>query len=118
MTVQSHSEQATLAVMESADPTRPSPDAAEPRDDREPVRPPSGILAVRRGPGANCSSIGSAVEMLFISATIGAAVLAAISAALRPLTSERVDAHAGDPPPGPPTSPPHGRGEPDPTEAG
>lgn len=42
------------------------------------------ILAVRRGPGANCSSIGSAVEMLFLSATAGAAILAAVSAALAP----------------------------------
>lgn len=41
-----------------------------------------GILAVRRGHGANCSSIGSAVEMLFLSATVGAAVLAAVAAAL------------------------------------
>jgi hypothetical protein len=43
-----------------------------------------GVLAVRRGPGANCSSIGSAVEMLFLSATAAAAVLAAIAAAVRP----------------------------------
>lgn len=42
------------------------------------------VLVVRRGPGANCSSIGSAVEMLFLSATAGAAILAAVSAALRP----------------------------------
>jgi hypothetical protein len=47
-----------------------------------------GILVVRRGPGANCSSIGSAVEMLFLSATIGAAVLAAVAAALRPASAE------------------------------
>jgi hypothetical protein len=43
-----------------------------------------GILVVRRGPGANCSSIGSAVELLFLSATVGAAVLAAIAAAVAP----------------------------------
>jgi hypothetical protein len=43
-----------------------------------------GVLVVRRGPGANCSSIGSAVEMLFLSATAAAAVLAAIAAAVRP----------------------------------
>jgi hypothetical protein len=46
------------------------------------------ILVVRRGPGANCSSIGSAVEMLFLSATLGAAVLAAIAAALDPAERE------------------------------
>ncbi len=42
------------------------------------------ILAVRRGPGANCSSIGSAVEMLFLSAAAGVAIIAAANAALRP----------------------------------
>lgn len=42
------------------------------------------ILAVRRGPGANCSSIGSAVEMLFLSAAAGVAIVAAVSAALKP----------------------------------
>lgn len=41
-----------------------------------------GILRIRRGPGANCSSIGSAVEMLFLSATAGAALLVALNAAL------------------------------------
>ena len=56
----------------------------------------SHILAVRRGPGANCSSIGSAVEMLFLSATAGVAIVAAVSAALRP--------HDDDDPP-PETSP-------------
>jgi len=48
-----------------------------PEDDPE-------ILVVRRGPGANCSSIGSAVEMLFLSAAAGAALVVAASAALRP----------------------------------
>jgi hypothetical protein len=52
----------------------------------------SHILAVRRGPGANCSSIGSAVEMLFLSATAGVAIVSAVSAALRPHDDE-------DPPP-------------------
>ena len=41
------------------------------------------VLVVRRGPGANCSSIGSAVEMLFLSATVGTALLAAATALLR-----------------------------------
>lgn len=43
-----------------------------------------GVLVVRRGPGANCSSIGSAVEMLFLSATVGTAILSAVAAALDP----------------------------------
>ena len=59
----------------------------------------SGVLVIRRGPGANCSSIGSAVEMLFLSATVGAAVLAAVVAAMRPRVIEKVDAHRDDPPP-------------------
>jgi hypothetical protein len=55
---------------------------SDPRED--PAGFADGVLVVRRGPGANCSSIGSAVEMLFLSATVGAAVLAAIAAALDP----------------------------------
>ena len=43
------------------------------------------VLVVRQGVGANCSSIGSAVEMLFLSAAAGAAVLAAVSAAMPPV---------------------------------
>lgn len=54
------------------------------------------VLVVRRGTGANCSSIGSAVEMLFLSATAGAAILAAVSAALRP--SEDDDDAPSEPP--------------------
>ncbi len=55
------------------------------------------ILAVRRGPGANCSSIGSAVEMLFLSATAGSALLVAASALLRPDADEA--AKPPEPPP-------------------
>lgn len=53
------------------------------------------VLVVRRGPGANCSSIGSAVEMLFLSATAGAAILAAVAAALPPSPEDEADV---DPP--------------------
>ena len=49
------------------------------------------ILVVRRGPGANCSSIGSAVEMLFLSAAAGAALVVAASAALRPHADDTDD---------------------------
>lgn len=55
------------------------------------------VLVVRRGTGANCSSIGSAVEMLFLSATAGAAILAAVTAALRPREDE--DEDEDSPPP-------------------
>jgi hypothetical protein len=53
--------------------------------DRErPSRPEAEhVVVVRVGHGANCSSIGSVVDTLFATATIGAAVLAAIVAALR-----------------------------------
>lgn len=43
---------------------------------------PGEILAVRRGPGANCSSIGSVLDMIFLSATIGGALLVAVAASL------------------------------------
>lgn len=42
---------------------------------------PEEILAVRRGPGANCSSIGSALDLLFLSAVAAGAVMAAVAAA-------------------------------------
>jgi hypothetical protein len=38
---------------------------------------------VRTGHGANCSSIGSVVDTLFATATVGAAVFAAVVAALK-----------------------------------
>jgi len=41
------------------------------------------VTVVRVGHGANCSSIGSVVDTLFVSATVGAAVFAAVVAALR-----------------------------------
>jgi len=41
------------------------------------------VLRVREGHGANCSSIGSVVDTLFATATVGAAVFAAVLAALR-----------------------------------
>jgi len=43
---------------------------------------PDEILAARRGPGANCSSIGSALDLLFVSATLAGVVMAGIAAAL------------------------------------
>ncbi len=42
---------------------------------------PEEILVVRRGPGANCSSIGSALDLLFLSAVAAGAVMAGIAAA-------------------------------------
>ena len=65
-----------------------------------PEDPAEGVLVVRRGPGANCSSIGSAVEMLFLSATIGTALLAAVAASLDPRDdeSDEPDEPAAPPP--------------------
>lgn len=40
------------------------------------------VRAVRVGHGANCSSIGSVVDALFASAAIGAALIAAMAAAM------------------------------------
>jgi hypothetical protein len=41
------------------------------------------LRAVRTGHGANCSSIGSVIDTLFATATVGAAVFAAVIAALK-----------------------------------
>jgi hypothetical protein len=41
------------------------------------------VARVRQGHGANCSSIGSVVDTLFATAAVGAAVFAAVVAALR-----------------------------------
>jgi hypothetical protein len=41
------------------------------------------LRAVRTGHGANCSSIGSVINTLFATATVGAAVFAAVVAALK-----------------------------------
>ena len=43
---------------------------------------PEDILALRRGPGANCSSIGSALDILFMSATAAGVILVMVAAAL------------------------------------
>jgi hypothetical protein len=44
---------------------------------------PENVLRVRVGHGANCSSIGSVVDTLFATAAVGAAVFAAVVAALK-----------------------------------
>ena len=43
---------------------------------------PEGVLAIRRGPGANCSSIGSVVDLLFGAAVVSSLVYAAVVASL------------------------------------
>jgi hypothetical protein len=58
------------------------PDADPVRDDRDPELDPERVRRVRLGHGANCSSLGSVVDTLFATATVGAAVFAAVVAAL------------------------------------
>ena len=43
-----------------------------------------GILAVRMGPGANCSSAGSAIDILFYGSVIVGAIAVALAAAFPP----------------------------------
>jgi hypothetical protein len=63
----------------------------------------SSVRAVRAGHGANCSSIGSVIDTLFATATVGAAVFAAVLAALereevRVVAGPAGAAVAGEPP--------------------
>ena len=44
---------------------------------------PENVRAIRVGHGANCSSIGSVVDTLFVSAVVGGAVLALVLAAMK-----------------------------------
>jgi hypothetical protein len=44
---------------------------------------PEHVRALRLGHGANCSSVGSVVDTLFVSAAVGGAIFAAVCAALR-----------------------------------
>ena len=55
------------------------------KDERLDVAPPKlpeGVLAVRIGPGANCSSAGSAIDILFYGSVIASALAVALAAAL------------------------------------
>jgi hypothetical protein len=68
------------------------------------VELPEGVLAVRAGPGANCSSIGSVVDMLFAAAVLSGVVYAGVVASLADREFEQVgrggrregDAREGD----------------------
>jgi hypothetical protein len=60
------------------------------------------LRSVRPGHGANCSSIGSVIDTLFATATIGAAVFAAAIAALR---SEEITTVTPQKEPAPPKEP-------------
>lgn len=64
---------------DAADAGRPAKDA--PSDDAAPPGE-AHLLVYRAGTSANCSSIGSSVDLLFASAAVGSAVFAAVMAAL------------------------------------
>jgi len=53
-----------------------------PSEDERRARLEAGVLAIRAGHGANCSSIGSVIDTIFASAVLGGAVLAAVVASL------------------------------------
>jgi hypothetical protein len=68
---------------------------------------PDHVRVVRAGHGANCSSIGSVIDTLFVTALAGGAIFAAIAAALAKESVMVV--------PPPPASPPkETKGEPEP----
>lgn len=52
--------------------------------DFQPPTLPEGVLSVRVGPGANCSSAGSAIDILFYGSVIASALAVALAAALPP----------------------------------
>lgn len=64
---------------------------------------PEGVLAVRLGPGANCSSAGSAIDVLFYGSVIVGALAVALAAAFPPRREtaggDAVDDGPPDPPP-------------------
>jgi len=68
------------AVNEDTRPKRPAPDTT---CDEETALRPEHLRAVRLGHGANCSSVGSVIDTLFVSAAVGGAIFAAVCAALR-----------------------------------
>ncbi|APR82912.1 Hypothetical protein A7982_08261 [Minicystis rosea] len=73
-------------------------DTGEARRERrvEPLALPEGVLAVRVGPGANCSSAGSAVDVLFYGSVIVGAIAVALAAAFPP-RERRDDDDDGEP---------------------
>ncbi len=78
----------------------------EPQSPGRPEQPelPEGVLRVRTGPGANCSSAGSAIDVLFYGSVIAGALAVALSAAFPPReppppsNDEQSDEHDDDKP--------------------
>jgi hypothetical protein len=67
-----------------------------------PMPLPEGVLRVRLGPGANCSSAGSAIDVLFYGSVLVGALSVALAAAFPPREPKEAEALAGDEPPPPP----------------
>jgi hypothetical protein len=79
---------------------------------------PPGVLAVRAGPGGNCSSAGSAIDVLFYGSMIAGALAVALAAAFPPDAPVTMGPQAA-PNPGAPDAPvpEASEGEGDPPEA-
>lgn len=60
------------------------------------VQLPEGVLAVRAGPGANCSSIGSVIDLLFGTAIVAGVVYAAVAASLKDPRDAKIDVVSED----------------------
>jgi hypothetical protein len=58
---------------------------------------PEGVLAVRLGPGANCSSAGSAIDVLFYGSVIAGALAVALAAAFPPRPTDDPEAARPEP---------------------
>lgn len=57
---------------------------------------PPGVLVARVGAGANCSSAGSAIDILFYTSVIAGAIAVALSAAFPPRASAADGGPSGD----------------------
>ena len=78
-----------------------SEEAASPAAEPAPELP-CGVLRVRLGPGANCSSAGSAIDVLFYGSVFVGALAVALAAAFPPREPNVVAAAPnGDDPPAP-----------------
>ena len=78
-----------------------SDEAASPAAEPAPALP-EGVLRVRLGPGANCSSAGSAIDVLFYGSVLVGALAVALAAAFPPREPRAAEAPPSDDPPAPP----------------
>lgn len=66
-------------------------DPAMPASEPDPATACPGVLSVHFGHSANCSSVGSIVDFLFLSGAASAAVIAAVAVLLRRAPEEGAD---------------------------